>query len=58
MTSKRKGDTHLSIIYFFERIHQKGPIAERVRWDAAENSDESQGGGLVATDLKERKKIL
>jgi hypothetical protein len=28
--------------YLFERIHQKGPISTRVRWDAAEKSDESE----------------
>jgi hypothetical protein len=34
--------TAFYITYFFERIHKKEPISVRVRWDAAENCDESK----------------
>jgi hypothetical protein len=34
--------TPFYITYFFERIHLKEPISVRVRWDAAEKSDESE----------------
>jgi len=41
---ERKGDNIQFFLYqlFFERIYQKELISMLVRWDAAENSDESQ----------------
>src|SRR3712207_2400095 len=46
--------TPLSITYFFERIPQKEPISERVRWDAAENSDGSANENIHTSILRSK----
>jgi hypothetical protein len=40
-----------SLSFIVARIHLKEPISVRVRWDAAENSDESEDGKKEKIDF-------